>query len=306
VSWTRNDALELQTRRFWRYAVAVRGTATPHVLPRVLVFGVIAALITVLHERAVPLEVALGPIELSGAVIALILVLRTNSGYDRWWEARKLWGGIVNQSRNLAISALCHGPDEPAWRRAVTRWTAAFPHVMRASLRDERDLPEVAALLGPAEAAAIARAGHMPSYVAARLAALLAEARRAGDLDGWAFQQVDAQRAELIDHLGGCERILRTPLAFAYAVKVRRFIVLYLVLLPFGLVGPLGWLTPLVTMFVAYPLLGLDHIGTELQNPFSTSSLSHLPLDQICATIERNVTGLVADVRALAGPRARA
>lgn len=301
MSRPRDDELELQTRRFWRYAVAVRGTATPHVLPRVLVFGVIAALITVLHERALPLEVALGPIELSGAVIALILVLRTNSGYERWWEARKLWGGIVNQSRNLAISAVRYGPDDPGWRRAVTRWTAAFPHVMRASLRGERDLPEVTALLGVAEAHAIARAGHMPSFVAARLAALLDRARRAGDLDGWAFLQVDAQRAQLIDHIGGCERILRTPLAFAYAVKVRRFIVLYLVLLPFGVVGPLGALTPLVTMFVAYPLLALDHIGTELQNPFSTSSLSHLPLDQICATIERNVTELAPAAPARAG-----
>jgi ion channel-forming bestrophin family protein len=286
--------LEAEPQRFWRYAFALRGTATPHVLPRVLVFGVIAALITLLHRRVAPLEIAVGPVELSGAAIALILVLRTNSGYERWWEARKLWGGIVNQSRNLAVSALRYGPDDRAWGDAVARWTAAFPHVMRASLRGEPAPPEAARLLGASDAAAIGRAAHMPSYVAARLADLLRQARRdRGGLDDFAFLQVDSQRAQLIDHLGGCERILRTPLAFAYAVKVRRFIVLYLVLLPFALVGPVGWLTPLVTMFVAYPLLGLDHIGTELQNPFSPRSLSHLPLETICATIERDVMALV-------------
>lgn len=298
----RNPELEADTRRFWAYAFAVRGTATPHVVPRVLVFGVIAALVTGLDQLTHRLQIAAEPIELSGAVVALILVLRTNSGYERWWEARKLWGGIVNQSRNLAISALRYGPDDPGWAREVTRWTAAFPHVMRASLRGERELPEVATLLGASEAVAVAAAEHMPSYVASRLAGLLELARRRGDLDGYAFLQVDAQRARLIDHLGGCERILRTPLAFAYAVKIRRFLVLYLVLLPFGIVASAAALTPLVTMFVAYPLLALEHIGTELQNPFAKRSLSHLPLDDICATIERDVLAL-APAPALVGAR---
>lgn len=284
--------LEAEPRRFWRYAFAVHGTATPHVLPRVLVFGVVGALITLLHHHVAPLEIGVGPVELSGAAIALILVLRTNSGYERWWEARKLWGGIVNQSRNLAIAALRYGPDDRAWGDAVARWTAVFPHVIRASLRGEPAPADAERLLGGSTAAALGSAEHMPSYVAARLADLLQQARHAGRLDDFAFLQVDAQRAQLVDHLGGCERILRTPLAFAYAVKVRRFIVLYLALLPFALVGPVGWLTPLVTMFVAYPLLGLDYIGTELQNPFSKHSLSHLPLDDICATIECDVMAL--------------
>ncbi len=284
--------LEAEPRRFWSYAFSLRGTATPYVLPRVLVFGVIAAVITLAHRATGVFEIAVGPIELTGAVLALVLVLRTNAGYERWWEARKLWGGIVNQSRNLAISGLAFGPDRPAWRRELVRWSAAFPHAIRASLRGERQVPELDRLLPADDVRAVTEAQHMPSHVAARIADLLRQARREEELDGYAFLQVDQQRAQLIDHLGGCERILRTPLAFAYAVKVRRFIVLYLVLLPFALVRPLGPLTPLVTMFVAYPLLGLDYIGSELQNPFEKRSLNHLPLDQICATIEGNVLAL--------------
>lgn len=285
------DAID--TSRFWRYAFAFRGTASPHILPAVMVFGVIAFVVTALHGVSQRIAVAVGPIEVSGAVIALILVLRTNSGYERWWEGRKLWGGIVNQSRNLVVSGLAYGPDDPRWREALVRWTAAFPHAARRSLRSERDLPEIASLLGDDQAREVASAQHMPAFVALRLASLLREAREAGALDGFAFKQLDRERALLIDHIGACERILKTPLAFAYAATIRRFIVLYLVLVPFGLLESVGWLTPVVTMFVSYPILALDYIGTELQNPFSKRSLSHLPLDEITANIEANLFALL-------------
>lgn len=283
----------VDTRGFWRQAFAFRGTASPHVLPRVFVFGALATIVTAISRAHPGLAIAVGPIEVSGAVIALILVLRTNSGYERWWEGRKLWGGIVNQSRNLAISGLAYGPSDARWREDLARWSAAFPHAARRSLRGERDAPELVTLLGEERASDVTTAQHMPGFVAATLARVLREGRELGALDGFGFIQVDRERALLIDHIGACERILKTPLAFAYAVKIRRFIVLYLLLVPFGLVSSLGWTTPLVTMFISYPILALDHIGTELQSPFSVRSLSHLPLDEICKTIETNVLALL-------------
>src|SRR5262245_3165530 len=106
---------------FWRDALALHGSSTPLVLPSVLAFGLIAASVCGLSwviERAfqVQLGIEVAPYEIAGGVLGLLLVLRTNAGYDRWWEARKLWGGIVNQSRNLVISALSYGPADPAWR----------------------------------------------------------------------------------------------------------------------------------------------------------------------------------------------
>ena len=110
------------------------------------------------------MSIEVGPHEVAGALLGLLLVLRTNAGYERWWEARKLWGGIVNQSRNLAMAALAYGPDDPAWREQIVRWTAAFAHVARASLRGERDVPELVALLGREEAGRRARrAAHAES-----------------------------------------------------------------------------------------------------------------------------------------------
>jgi putative membrane protein len=289
-------------RDFWREAFALHGSITPYVLPYVLTFGVIATgicgvswMIERLFHVQVGLEVA--PYEIAGAALGLLLILRTNAGYDRWWEARKLWGGIVNQSRNLVISALAYGPADPRWREEIVRWAAAFPHVARCSLRGETLPPEVSTWLGPDEARRVASANHMPSYVALRLGGLLRQACDQFNMDRFAFLQVDRERAALMDHIGACERILKTPLPQVYSIKIRRFIALFLLTLPFALLDRLSadWLVPFVTMLVAYPLMSLDQIGVELQNPFAVDNLSHLPLETISETIQQNLERLLVE-----------
>jgi putative membrane protein len=295
-----------ESRNFWRESLALQGAVTPRVLPQVLAFGAAAALVCLAApyvESAFDIRLAIevAPYEVAGAVLGLLLVLRTNAGYDRWWEARKLWGGITNQSRNLATAALSYGSRDPAWRAKVIRWAAAFPHVARRSLRGERDLPEVAELVGAEAARAIAAAEHMPGFVAGVLAELLREGCDRAGLSGFAFLQADRERALLVDHVGGCERILKTPLPRVYAITIRRFIVLFLLALPFALLHKLGsaWLDPPITMLTAYALLALDQIGEEQQRPFDTGSLSHLPLEEICRTIERNLLAALAEREAV-------
>ncbi len=285
---------------FWREAVALHGSITPHVLPNVLLFGLVAAGVygltwSVERTYQVWISLEIAPFEIAGAVLGLLLILRTNAGYDRWWEARKLWGGIVNQSRNLAISALSYGPTDPTWRDKFVRWVAVFPHVARCSLRGRPPSSEVAALIGSEDADRVAKADHMPSFVALKLAEFLCEACQHLHMDKFAFMQMDRQRASLIDHIGACERIRNTPLPLVYAITIRRFIALFLLTLPFVLLHKIenSWLVPFVTMLVAYPLMALDQIGIELQNPFSQANLSHLPLEGISATIERNLIALL-------------
>lgn len=287
---SRND----NSTNFWMDAISLQGAATPRVMPRVLVFTAFSAAVWFVSSMAGYRFVsAVAFYEVAGAVLGLLLILRTNAGYDRWWEARKLWGGIVNQSRNLALAALAYGPRSRQWRVDVVSLTAAFAHVVRRSLRGERQLPEVERLLGPEQARAIAAAEHMPSRVSYLIGQRLREATEAGTLDSFAFLQIDRERSTLIDHMGACERILKTPLPLAYSIKIRRFILLFLLTLPFALLDRVGALVPLVVLSVAYPLLSLDQIGYDLQNPFSTRRLSHLPLDQICETIEGNLLALL-------------
>lgn len=287
------------TEEFWQQATALKGSITPHVLPNVLLIGIIATAICFLEafvEKHFQFRMAISvaPYEMVGAALGLLLVLRTNSGYERWWEARKLWGGIVNQSRNLAIMALTYGPSDLLWRKKMVSWACAFPHVARISLRGEHTYSEIVHLVGETEADKVASAEHTPSAVAFAIARLLREASEKHGMDRFVFLQIDRERSELINHVGACERILKTPLALAYSIKIRRFIALFLISLPFALIHSLNyiWLVPLVTMLVAYPLLSLDQLGVELQNPFSKMNLSHLPLDEICQTIEGNLEGI--------------
>jgi putative membrane protein len=122
--------------------------------------------------------------------------------------------------------------------------------------------------------------------------ALLEQARSRQQFDSLILLQFEKLRAALIDSIGGNERILKTPMPLVYVIKTRRFILTYLVLLPFSLIDEAQMMSPFIAALVAYPLLSLDRIGVELQNPFSKKSLSHLPLDAICEGIKANAIAL--------------
>lgn len=295
--------MSFQTRQgFWREAFAAHESITSKVMPFVVIFGLIASgicggawAVETLTRRPIGLEVT--PYEFAGVALGLLLVLRMNAGYERWWEDRKLWRVIVNQSRNLVISSMSYGPINSEWKDKVVRWAAVFPHVARLSLRGERPSSEVASLVGPENVEQLATEQHMPSFVAVKLGALLREACERLEMDRFFFIQVDRERSLLIDHIWACERMIKTPLPRIHSIKIRRFILLFLLTLPFGLLHRMNsdWIIPFITMLVAYPLLSLDQIGIELENPFSTSSLSHLPLDDISATIEQSLFGVIED-----------
>jgi ion channel-forming bestrophin family protein len=279
---------------FWTEVFTFRGSVTPYVIRRILVFGGIALIVYLLSQLiGSSLATDLGPFEVAGAVLGLLLVFRTNSGYDRWYEGRRLLGGIVNDSRNLAITALTHGPDDPAWQAMAVRWIASFAHACRASLRGEGLPVEVRSLLGPQAAAEVARADNMPVFIALRIGQIMRQAVDERGMDRYGFLESELERARLIDDYGGCYRILKTPIPWVYSVKTRQFVFLYLTAVPFALLDRAGWLLPLVTMLIAYPVLSLDQLGIELQNPFATKSLNHLPLDEITAGIETNLLALL-------------
>jgi putative membrane protein len=282
-------------REFWTEALAIGGSALPMILPRALLFGLFALAATAVHfdARMPDLNIELTPYEVIGGVLSILLALRTNAGYERWWEGRKLWGDLVNRSRNLAISALSYGPDDPAWRERLVRRTAAFAHAARQSLRDDRAPEALVRLIGPDEAARILAADHMPSAVSGLIGESLREARDRLELDDYAFLRIDPERITLIDDIGGCERILKTPVPLAYRVEIRRLLIAFIGASPFALLARIGWATPIATVLIAAPLLAIDKIGTELQDPFSKDSLNHLPLDDICATIEGNLLAML-------------
>jgi len=281
-----------ESKSFLRTALAIKGSASLAVTRRVIFTTCFSLACSVVFHHYPQVAIPITPLEYSGAVLSLFLLLRINSGLDRWWEARKIWGSIVNQSRNLAIIGYEYSSANQALSKTFLSWVAAFPHVMRESLRSEKELTEVKELLGEEETNRIKNSQHMPTYVGAKIAELIRVLRTKG-LDNFAFQRAERERALLIDAIGACERIRNTPIPLAIAIIVRRFILLFLLLLPLGLVDRVVWLTPLVVALASYPLFTLDEIGAEIQNPFSPRNLSHLPLKNICINIQTNVMSLL-------------
>lgn len=277
---------------FWRDVIRWHDNVAALIVRRVLVVGAYASLVNWLHFEIgwQPAETSI--IEFAGAFLALMLVLRTNAGYDRWWEARRLWGGIVNQSRNLVVVAISYGPAEPAWRERLVRLVAAFAHVCRRSLRAQHEIPELERLLGEAEARRICDASHMPSVVSLEIAAMLRDAHARGALPEAALLQAETQRGQLLDHIGGCERILRTRFPSVHRIALSQFILVYLAAFPFAILSEKFWVVPAVTMAVAYSLFAIDQIAREIGNPFSPHNRSHLPLDEVTDGIEGTVFDL--------------
>jgi putative membrane protein len=239
------------------------------------------------------LAIPLSAHTLVGLALSLLLVVRTNSSYDRYWEGRKLWGGIVNETRNLARLASVHLAADVPLRNSVVRWTIAFAYASQHRLRQKPGLAEMAERLGE-EAQAAAAAEHPPLEVARRITQLLRDACERGLLSDYVMVEIDRNVQLLVDYLGGCERIHRTPLPFAYMVHLRRAIILYTFTLPFALYNGFGWTAIAVTFFVAYLFFGIEEIGVTIEDPFEGDD-NDLPLEEICGTIDRNLSALIAE-----------
>jgi putative membrane protein len=228
---------------------------------------------------------------LLGAALSLLLVFRTNASYDRFWEGRKLWGGIVNETRNLIRGAVVHLANEPDLLHRLTRWTAVFPWSAMNELRGVDGLGPYSDRIPQADRIRAVSAQHTPLAVACEMSECLAEAHRRGAISDVVLMARDQNIQLHNDYVGGCERIRKTPLPFAYAVHLRRSMVLYCFTLPFAMVDAFGWLTVLDVAFISYVFFGIEEIGVEIEGPFGHDA-NDLPLEDICETIHRNLYAL--------------
>lgn len=220
-----------------------------------------------------------------GISLGLLLVFRTNQSYDRWWDGRKLWGGMVNTCRNLARASSVHLAHDPDRLRRVLKLTQAFPAASACVLRQQTWTPTG---LEPDDAAAIAAHNHAPTAICQRITSHLEAERKAGRLSDIVFTSIDNNTQLLVDIIGGCERIHKTPLPFAYVVHLRRALVLYCVTLPMALLSSFGWYTVPIVYAITYVMLGIEEIGVEIEDPFEGDD-NDLPLERITEGIQRNV-----------------
>ncbi len=276
----------------WRdHLFDIRGSMVREILSRVVLGTAWSALVVAANRHGLALRMGLEVHTLIGVPLGLLLVFRTNASYDRFWEGRRLWGSIVNAARNLARMVHTATPEGSQLQRLWKAWIVAFPYAAMNSLRGRAGLGPAVADLPPHEVSAAVAAQHVPLFVAARLTAAAHEAHRQGLLTNELQLACEQLVQQLIDWFGGCERIHRTPLPFAYMVHLRRALILYCYTLPLGLVEKFGWLTVPCTLAVSYVFFGIEEIGVEIEDPFGEDD-NDLPLDAICALIESNVLSL--------------
>jgi len=250
--------------------------------------AVLTAIITALELHFYPTSSVLKNLtsvySLLGFVISLLLVFRTNTAYDRWWEGRKLWGSVVNDTRNLS-SLLSSFDLKPAERIDHTDLIIAFSKSMKEHLRRNKlDLP-----FPLDESSSV---GNQPLWIAHELRKAFHELRVTDRIDAIQWQQLNRHLDQLIDSLGACERILNTPIPFSYSLFFKKFIFIYVVTMPLAFVELFEYWSVLISTFVFYALVSMEILAEEIENPFGTDD-NDLPLDDICQRIEENVSQIL-------------
>ncbi len=278
-----------------RLFLLLRGSILQRIRLTLLVNTLLALAVTLVHGHLFTLKVTLTPVPftLIGLPLAIFLGFRNTAAYDRYWEARKLWGEITLRLRTLsrqcqsllALPALQSPRSDDVRVRMVHRGIA-FSHALRLQLRGQSDAPLLQHWLGAKEWGQLQRQrAALPDALLLAMGRDLGAELRAGRIEPCLAAAVDATLSALTAAAAACERIKNTPVPFSYTLLLHRTAYLYCFLLPFGLVDTVGFMTPFVVAIVAYTFFGLDAVGDELEEPFGLES-NDLPLDTLCRGIE--------------------
>lgn len=225
---------------------------------------------------------------LLGVILSIFLVFRTNTAYDRWWEGRKQWGALVNNTRNLALYIHAMFPKEDyESRHCMAKHISNFCFALVEHLRDGVKLEKLI-FLKEEEKAVYQTKGHIPNYIAFQIFDRIVQAHRQGDISEGDYINIKTQHQSLLEILGACERIRRTPIPFSYALYLKIFITVYGLLLPFALVTTFYWATVPLVMFIFFSLIGVEMMGQEIEDPFGLDC-NDLPTGDIAHTIKTNV-----------------
>jgi len=289
----------VRPRPHWIHLLFVRrGSIVREIFTQQLFIFLLCCAVVLLHGQLFHWKVTLNssPFSLMGVALAIFLGFRINVSYERYWEARKLWGTLLIEARNLARQALTL-PVAGTEARPFVLGTAAFAHVLRNQLRGEPRDKSTAELLPGELQARVATARFAPALVLLWLGERLGEWRHRGQLDPFLSQSMEQALSRLSSALGGCERIASTPLPFTYTVILHRSAYLYCMLLPFGLVDSIGLMTPLVVTFVSYTFFALEALSDQLEDPFGRQP-NDLPLDALAAGVEASLREMLGETPA--------
>lgn len=248
----------------------------------------ITAIISYQWYEQLGIHLTVAPFSLLGIAIAIFLGFRNSAGYNRFVEARNLWGTVLIAERTLIRQLKNILPAEHQTHQKIASYLVAFGWSLKHQLRKTDPQADLNRLLPPETVAEILRSAMPTNRILVLVGHELGQLRAAGQVSDITYGLMDNKLDELAHVLGGCERLAGTPVPFAYTLILQRTVYLFCSLLPFALVGDLHYMTPFVSVFISYTFLSWDSLAEELEDPFGTAA-NDLPLNAICNTIERNL-----------------
>lgn len=282
----------IRKKEHWfRMLFVWHGSVLPALLPRLGLLLMLSLLVTYFHGTILSFKVPLNPAPLTlfGFVLALFLGFRNNASYDRFWEGRKLWGALLNTARTLTRQALTlKNFNNQVSVHHFVQLLSAFVFALKHQLRGTDAYEDLQVRLNEDELKIVAASKYKPAVIMRLLAEWVQKAKEEGVIDSIQQARFDENFDKLSDILGGCERIISTPIPYSYRVLLHRTVYIYCFLLPFGLVDSLGWFTPLIVVFVAYTFVAFEAIADEIEEPFGTDA-NDLALNSMCIMIDETI-----------------
>lgn len=274
---------------FHAYSRAVMRTLMPAMgFMGLFTYGICYLLLEVMRFHENDFHTTISMHSLLGIVLGLFLVFRTNSSYDRWWEGRKLWGSLVNNTRNLSFKVHAYLDKSDLENR---QWFAKMiPNLvisLRDHLRNESDVSELE-ITDDQFLERLENFQHLPNRLSSMMYDRVSDLHKKKQITGEQFFVMDRELKEFSDIVGACERIKYTPIPYSYMMYIKQFIFIYVITLPFAFVTTSGYLTIPLVMLITFVLLSVELISEEIEDPFG-KDINDLPTDELSVKIKANV-----------------
>jgi ion channel-forming bestrophin family protein len=274
----------------------LKNSILPKIALRVIVSTAFSVLIVYLSTRGYNVSFTVLANIIPSVLLGLLLVFRTNTANERFWEGRKLWGEINNNIRNLSRQIWTVSSSiKPSDKKEFLEMLWLYSLLVKADLRNGNEKPTDDLKFDYIPSTKLTEIGlaFSPALVVmTHLQKSLSGFKSSGQIDQWETQSMQTLLDNLVNNLGGCQRILKTPIPIAYSIHLNQLVLIYCLTLPFQFVATLAWLTIPVVAITSFAVMGIEEIGTEIENPFGNDT-NDLPIDGICAGIKFNIDELM-------------
>ena len=283
-----------------RLALRWRGSIAPKVFPGVLLCGGFGFFVSLLDYFGFSVSWPGFDIVITNVsynlVLGLLLVFRTNTAYERFWEGRKAWGTLTASIRSLGhliwVSITETELRDRDNKVSTLRLLIAFAVATKLHLRQQPINSELEALMTPEQFLKLKAVKFTPLQLAVWIGDYLQQQYHRNLVTPNQLTAMNVLVNELLEAITTCERILSTPIPLAYAIYLKRLLLIYCLSLPFQVVNTLHWWTSPFAVILSFVLLGIEEIGTEIENPFGDDA-NDLPLEEICTTILNNIEDVI-------------